>query len=978
VVLGQPDFSSDVADNGGVSASSLYWPSQFSSDGTRLAIADSLNNRVLVWDEFPTSNGQPATSVIGQGDFTSNTMLAGALPIYQTWGVSLAGAGMWLTSNFGAGLSHVARATDTNPAADFSPTAHLASAVPGANYTPVGLALLANGSMGVRDYALLRVGMFRSIPTKSPTPYDYVLGQPDLFRQVVGPVDGSSFGTQPYTLGSGGSYVLAPDANRVLVFDAPTYNDEPASSVIGQAGFGVNAPADYRAIGAATLGAPASVAVSGATVAIADRGNNRVVLYDKGALSTKPSSAKVILGQPDARSFIANHDLATPSASRLSGPAGVALDATHLIVADTENHRVLIWSPVPTITGAPADVVLGQADFAARRPNHGRADSGADGSLNADARGMFYPTGVATDGTHLVVADRLNHRVLVWNAIPTANGKEADAVLGQSELTANHPNRGAGPGALRADGFDLPSDVAISGTTLFVADTENNRVVRIADAFTSPTPDAWIGQPDGATLTNPNWGIGGGNPGLARQNATTTASVLRPRGIAVTSSALYVTERDSNRVHVLDPSTFAPLAVLGQPDTTSAVANAGGIGGASLSGPLGLATDGATLFVADANNHRVLGWNAGSPPSTGAASALVIGQPSELSNGFNQSSSASAGATSKPRGLARAGANLYVADTAHHRVLVFGAPPSAGDAPKRVFGQPDANLALPNAGGAPSARSLRSPRGVFADARRVIVADAGNHRVMVYDPTQPSPDAVLVLGQTSFTTSLPNAGGPATLGSLASPEGVYFDGTRLYVADTGNHRVLVWSSMPTQSGQPASFVLGQSAGDQVLSNGGGSTAWAASMASPTAVDVIGGALFVADAGNNRVLRWGALPTISGAPATSVLGQSDLTERTSASSAADTKHLAGPVALAHDRANLYVADRDAGRIVVFALPAATASTPVATVLGALGGLSVSGPGGLAVESTPFFTSRLYVADTNNDRVVVVGAVSRLIE
>ncbi len=981
VVLGQTDFSSDLANSGGVSASSFSQPSQIDSDGTRLAVADMLNHRVLVWDTFPTAIGQPATSLIGQPSFTSNAIAGGALSIYQAWGVSLSGSGAYVSDFFGfGGMRHVATATAMNPAPDFASTVAYARVQPDTTYAAAGIAQLSGGALALRDGLVRRIGVFRSAPVAAGSIYDFVLGQPDPSRQISGPPNASaSSNGLAYRLSGSGTRLLVPEGNRLLVFDAPSYNYEPASFVIGQAGFSSNGPVDYRGTGATTLASPADVAVNGSRVAVADRANNRVLIYDKADLPNKPAAAKVVLGQPDASSYVANGDIKSPSASRLSGPGGVALDATHLIVADTENHRVLIWSPVPTASGTAANVVLGQSDFSGRRPNHGRGDTlPVDGYSDAANNGFFYPTGVATDGTHLVVSDRLNHRLLVWNAIPTTNDAPADAVIGQATFADNIANRGAGPYSASPNGFDLPTGVSISGTTVWVADTENNRVVRVASAFTSPLADAWIGQPDGSTLANLNYRPQSHpNVGLATFPATTSATVLRPRGVVATATALYVTEQDSNRVHVLDPANFSHLGVLGQLDGTGATANSGSIGAASLSEPAGIAVDANTLFVADTKNHRVLGYDAANVPQTGAAASIVVGQPSEVSNGFNQASSASGSTSTKPRGMSRSGTDLFIADTAHHRVLVLGAPPKAGDVPTRVFGQPDANLVLPNAGGVPTARSLKSPRGAFADAQHVIIADTGNHRVLVFDRASTGPDAMLVLGQTSFGAVLPNAGGAPSLGTLAGPESAYSDGTRLFVADTGNHRVLVWNTFPTQNGKAADFVLGQSAADQVLSNRGTGAASADRMSSPTSIDVIGAALFVADSGNNRVLRFAPLPTASGALANAVLGQPDLTSRGSAAAATDKTHLAGPAALADDGANLYVIDRDVARVVVFSLPADTTGSPPMAIFGAAGGLNLSGPAGIAVERTPFFTSRVYVADTNDDRIVLLGSVSRLV-
>src|SRR3989344_2371517 len=66
-------------------------------------------------------------------------------------------------------------------------------------------------------------------------------------------------------------------------------------------------------------------------------------------------------------------------------------------------------------------------------------------------------------------------------------------------------------------------------------------------------------------------------------------------------------------------------------------------------------------------------------------------------------------------------------------------------------------------------------------------------------------NATLVIGQSNFQTvsSATQAGG------LNFPNGVYFDNTRLLIADSGSHRVLVYNSFPLNSGTNANVVVGQ-------------------------------------------------------------------------------------------------------------------------------------------------------------------------
>ena len=78
LVLGQGDFSHCTSDDDNQDGSqdlyptarTLSYPKGLWSDGTRLVVADTMNNRVLIWNSFPTSNFQPADLVLGQGDFS--------------------------------------------------------------------------------------------------------------------------------------------------------------------------------------------------------------------------------------------------------------------------------------------------------------------------------------------------------------------------------------------------------------------------------------------------------------------------------------------------------------------------------------------------------------------------------------------------------------------------------------------------------------------------------------------------------------------------------------------------------------------------------------------------------------------------------------------------------------------------------------------------------------------------------------------
>src|SRR3989338_1711479 len=55
--------------------------------------------------------------------------------------------------------------------------------------------------------------------------------------------------------------------------------------------------------------------------------------------------------------------------------------------------------------------------------------------------------------------------------------------------------------------------------------------------------------------------------------------------------------------------------------------------------------------------------------------------------------------------------------------------------------------------------------------------------------------ADVVVGQPDFTSSTANNGGRSAR-TLSSPDGVFSDGHRLFIADRNNHRVLIYNTVP--------------------------------------------------------------------------------------------------------------------------------------------------------------------------------------
>lgn len=101
LVIGQPDFTTFGSNTGGRSATSLSEAAAPVVDEQgRFYVPDFSNNRILIYNQIPTTIHQAADAVIGQVDFATATQNAGgvsATSIYNPWGLSISDGKLWVT-----------------------------------------------------------------------------------------------------------------------------------------------------------------------------------------------------------------------------------------------------------------------------------------------------------------------------------------------------------------------------------------------------------------------------------------------------------------------------------------------------------------------------------------------------------------------------------------------------------------------------------------------------------------------------------------------------------------------------------------------------------------------------------------------------------------------------------------------------------------------------------------------------------------
>jgi tripartite motif-containing protein 71 len=446
-------------------------------------------------------------------------------------------------------------------------------------------------------------------------------------------------------------------------------------------------------------------------------------------------------------------------------------------------------------------------------------------------------------------------------------------------------------------------------------------------------------------------------------------------GIALDAAGdLFVSDEINNRV-----LEFPANASNGTyPTTGITVAGTGGQGsGASaLNGPTYLALDGkGDLFVADSGNNRVQEFVWNSTTSNYSATGITVAGTGGSGSGSSQ--------LSDPGPLALdPNGDLFVGDNGNHRVQEFainaatGAYASAGvtaysEAGVPVtFGQlafskagdlfltwtyppaePVVELA-PNANGtystvATTVPIYNTPLGIAVNASGNLFVSEGN---LPYLPSSVPADLVQELSPTSTpgtysaTASFSTVQGTGA-SPLTGPQGVAVD----------QHGNLYATSSDAVLEFPLNTATGTySATGVTVAGSGGAGSGANELSDPDALALDShGDLFIADAGNDRVVEYAFNA------ATGTFSATGITVAGSGGAGSGANELSNPETLALDsHGDLFIADAGNNRVVEYALNATTGAYSATGTTLATSGQSV------ALDSH----GDLFVGDPENNRIV----------
>ncbi|MBI4910078.1 MAG: hypothetical protein HY820_41050 [Acidobacteria bacterium] len=555
---------------------------------------------------------------------------------------------------------------------------------------------------------------------------------------------------------------------------------QPADLVLGAKGFNDSG-------GAGLFNHPTGLATDGKALLMADRWNNRVLIWKVAPSSNTPPD--LVLGQLN---FTTNNS--GSGRNQLNWPGNVAItpDGRRIAVTDTNNDRVLIWNEFPNRSGAPADVIIDLTRLSQPGPTPGGMRFG-------------WPWGVWTDGRKFAIVATQGAAVLIWNSIPTRDNLPPDLIL-------------------RPRAAGTPRNITSDGETFFAVSDHNNGEER------RPGTMVWLEVPSTPdqppAFTWPEWFKGtftsdgklilAGIQSVSIYNRKPTTAdtrpdlVLRPSSYrngdgpdAVTvQGRLYVCNYNGNNVLVWNSVPTAnqqPDFALGsdRPDQDTWAENF------FIQNPA-LATDGKSLFASSDFDRKLFIWRTLPTESTVRPDVIMNLQEGPWDNAVHGTRLALAGRSTvylwntlplngeRPNltltgniggvqlreltGVAMDTRYFYLADRQANRIYVWDGVPSPQTAPRHIL-------------------EMENPGRMSSDGVYLAVAPFEGQDVMLWQ--------VENIGRNNQPIRIGGRGVFNLPGDALAVNGMFF------VADRSNNRVQVWNRVQDAIvGKPADAFLG--------------------------------------------------------------------------------------------------------------------------------------------------------------------------
>ena len=315
----------------------------------------------------------------------------------------------------------------------------------------------------------------------------------------------------------------------------------------------------------------------------------------------------------------------------------------------------------------------------------GTAGSGGSADGTGTAALFNGPSGVATGGTNLYVADSSSGTIR----------KLAIATGAVTTLAGSADGTGYVDGTGAAARFYLPNGITTDGTNLYVADSGNSTIRKVVIATGVVSTLAGTARSEGST-----------------DGTGTAARFKNPGGVATDGTNLYVTDGGNSTIRKVVIATGVVTTLVGTAGSSGSTDDTGAA--ARFDSPKGITTDGTNLYVTDGGNSTIrkvviatgvvttLAGTAGSSGSTdGTGTGALFGYP---------------------QGITTDGSNLYVTDalnTIRKVVIATGVVTT-------LAGAAGSNG---SADGTGAAARFYGPNGVTTDGTNLYVADTFNSTI---------------------------------------------------------------------------------------------------------------------------------------------------------------------------------------------------------------------------------------------------------
>ncbi|MBM3329082.1 MAG: redoxin domain-containing protein [Calditrichaeota bacterium] len=314
----------------------------------------------------------------------------------------------------------------------------------------------------------------------------------------------------------------------------------------------------------------------------------------------------------------------SPAARAFSFPGKVTADETgrRLFISDQNRNRIVIWDAQ---NERVIDVI-------------GSGETGLkDGQFESAT--FNHPQGMTLVGDRLYIADTENHAI-----------READLTSRMVTTLAGNGSqllwpRGGGKGSETA--LSSPWDIVHRDGLIYIAMAGTHQIwtLRIADGWVEPF-------------------AGSGREGL-HDGPRLAAALAQPSGLALLGDRIYFADSEVSAIRFVELGDGGQVGTVVGEDLFE-FGDRDGIGDAvRLQHPLGIATDGKVLYIADTYNSKVKIID---PSDRSSRTLYGNGEPG-LADGEGKMAR-----LYEPGGIAWAAGRLYIADTNNH--LIRSADPS--------------------------------------------------------------------------------------------------------------------------------------------------------------------------------------------------------------------------------------------------------------------------------------------------------------